>query len=406
MASPSASPPTPSTTGDGHAYHLHEKRTLPYCADSVEFCPFPECFPTTVKGASGRDVFVCGNYELNEETKQKYGAIWLYRCDPDTKAPKSSPSSTTKQTKTMHQLQLLKTAAVFDLKWCPKKTPEGHALLAEAAADGTLSVYTSSAKKSDSEDVKKDEKNEHLSSLVKCQAAKEGKPALSLDWSTADTPPKICLSQGDKALSVWEISTELKEVHRLENAHDIDEIWACNFSRTNPDTLYSGGDDCKLKVWDLRTGACAIENCNHEAGVTVVSPHPARDHLLVTGSYDEHIRVYDTRNMYRALGSYRTGGGVWRLRWNSEESKADYLLAACMRAGFQVLTLTSDCKGLKLQYHCTAHNVENVTPLAYGCDWGRKDPDLIGSCSFYDKQLHLWSITGPGSQSTTDDTKS
>ena len=35
--------------------------------------------------------------------------------------------------------------------------------------------------------------------------------------------------------------------------HDL-EAWICAYDFHNASLVYSGGDDCKLKMWDLRQG--------------------------------------------------------------------------------------------------------------------------------------------------------
>ena len=84
--------------------------------------------------------------------------------------------------------------------------------------------------------------------------------------------------------------------------------------------LYSGADDCTFKSWDSRVpdsdGAAALfsNRKTHTAGVTTISSHPTAEHLLLTGSYDEHIRCWDSRNPSCPLLTTQVGP-VRRLPW-------------------------------------------------------------------------------------------
>ena len=117
-----------------------------------------------------------------------------------------------------------------------------------------------------------------------------------------------------------------------------------------------------------------------------------------------------------------TGGGNWRLRWHPRDPSL--LLAACMYRGFAVLraeaaeaggpsatrchdaVITPDpatCTGLDSWEPSVIEVVERYEAhgsIAYGADWcrgparNRNEPkhlNLVATCSFYDRLLHLWS---------------
>ena len=46
-------------------------QALDQCLDSVEFCP------VRTSGSDFRDLFVCGNYELDAKSRRKFGSVRL-----------------------------------------------------------------------------------------------------------------------------------------------------------------------------------------------------------------------------------------------------------------------------------------------------------------------------------------
>ena len=68
--------------------------------------------------------------------------------------------------------------------------------------------------------------------------------------------------------------------------------------------VFSGADDCYFKAWDTRAEPAAAVFSNrrtHSAGVCTISPHPVDAHLVATGSYDEHVRLWDVRNLSKPV---------------------------------------------------------------------------------------------------------
>jgi len=60
--------------------------------------------------------------------------------------------------------------------------------------------------------------------------------------------------------------------------------------------VFSGGDDCKLKCFDVNSGSrCAFVVKEHTMGVTSILSDDKNEFRLYSGSYDEKLHFWDTR---------------------------------------------------------------------------------------------------------------
>lgn len=195
-------------------------------------------------------------------------------------------------------------------------------------------------------------------------------------------------------------------------------------------TIYTGGDDsllryayCIVKVkppqddapLDIELPFSTMSVRGHDAGVTAILPLPCGKDIVVTGSYDDHIRVYSIQPLQETLGLRKTsllaeaklGGGVWRLRLikygrGGQEGGAGtweaFILASCMHAGARILQIRGsdqDTGNVELE---VLGQFEEHKSMNYASDFqpGTEVDDhgelVCVSTSFYDKLLCLWAI--------------
>lgn len=153
---------------------------------------------------------------------------------------------------------------------------------------------------------------------------------------------------------------------------------------------------------------------HHTAGVTCILPlpYPASEEelvndgpLLLTGSYDEFLRVYRASRSGSVLAELGLGGGVWRLellRVDGTGENIDYvILASCMHAGCRMVRVS--CHGhdgsasglweIKLLAEFTGHQSMNYASDVWKGRWeGGRSELLCMSSSFYDRRVCLWTV--------------
>jgi diphthamide biosynthesis protein 7 len=136
----------------------------------------------------------------------------------------------------------------------------------------------------------------------------------------------------------------------------------------------------------------AFTNKFHQMGVTSIQTDPRAEHMALSGSYDEQLRLFDLRMAHKELCALALGGGIWCARWHPTQRGA--ILAACMHNGFQLARAHEGHGRLEHVGSYGAHS--GGDSLAYGADWSHQPARqpaggfLAATCSFYDHTLHLW----------------
>ncbi|CAM9357835.1 unnamed protein product [Discosporangium mesarthrocarpum] len=96
----------------------------------------------------------------------------------------------------------------------------------------------------------------------------------------------------DKCVHLY--SLERKERETCIEAHSGD-VNAVAYTDQGGQVVISGGDDCVLKVWDLRSPNTAVGGlCGHQAGVTCITAK-GDGHHLISNSRDQTIKLWDLR---------------------------------------------------------------------------------------------------------------
>lgn len=211
-------------------------------------------------------------------------------------------------------------SAILDIQWTRHPAVLGE-LLAVATSTGLLALYRLAAD----------------GGALELSCSKTITDAatlvLSLTWHPV-RPDVLGLTLSDGRLCLCESSSSGKgnsppwsrdAVVRLTSIYQHElEAWTVAFTPTAT-SVFSGGDDIVLQCSELdhRSGVPVWQDRKtHGAGITAILP--LSDHLIVTGSYDDHIRLLSGPRTGRrqVLAELHLGGGVWRLKLVHHDQKA------------------------------------------------------------------------------------
>ncbi|KAK6151557.1 hypothetical protein DH2020_014192 [Rehmannia glutinosa] len=273
------------------------------------------------------NVLAASTYVLQEgDCPSRSGCIKLFDVDADGGR--------------LELIQKVETAGIFDIKWSPELLQNpARPLLAQADADGCVKIYSLQCSDSDDSEMRGNCLNKvcgkHISSSM----------CLCIDWNSSATSLAVGLSDG----SVSIISLHVSQLNILQEwkAHDFENT----------------------KV--------------HKMGICCIAKSPFDPNTLLTGSYDECLRVWDVRSTSKPVNesSICLGGGVWRIKHHP--SIQGLVLTACMHNGFAIVKFEGDQADVVETY-------EKHGSLAYGADWqrgdvivgGRRKSSAIATCSF------------------------
>lgn len=250
----------------------------------------------------------------------------------------------------------------------------------------------------------------------------------SLDWRRHDLLA-MTLSSGQVCLGKLR-DPSVDPIASVELMQHDFQAWHCSFleSKNLSETglgLISGGDDAALRLTPVEAdhildlGLVESETSSipaipwadrkiHQAGVTAVMPigSTSTGHLVLTGSYDDHIRLLHLPHIGRreVLAEEHLEGGVFRIKLaakrsgdgsgSSETGPSYALIVSCMQAGARIVNLTKTAG--QWHFEVKAKFEKNAGTLLYASDCQSAGVDgkrIILSTSFKDRKLYLWKAT-------------
>jgi WD40 repeat protein len=363
-------------------------------------------------------VVLCGTYELSEQ--QRTGRLYLMQIQQQTKGgsdiseKEEGEQGTCPPVKIAPRSCFVFSGGIFDVKWRENVLSSESYNIACSLSTGTLDLLKADVEalkdeqEEDEEDeTEKENKNDFLT-RVECVNVKTkeeelgGECAMCLFTDQCKEMENLwACSRSDGHACLIDMDKNTKNAIRSWKAHDL-EVWTISFGGsqhssigTDYDVVMTGADDGSLRAWDLRTDLTVPAWKNdreHGAGVCVVRTSPIDDNCIVTGCYDQFVRLWDKRKLSRPIKKKDLDGGVWRIKW--DPLMPSHFAAACMHAGFAYVSTTGDDLEVIGRYG-------EQTSLAYDVDILRSSDEkesrecgkvMFASSSFYDKSFHAWSV--------------
>ncbi|KAJ5594178.1 uncharacterized protein N7459_000386 [Penicillium hispanicum] len=389
------------------------------------------------------DHFVVGTYLLSETKNEngdiqqsKTGSLQLWKLDPDTD-----------QLSLVQKLAL--PYAVFDLHF----HPSDRSKFAIASSTGAVALFEASDK-SKSGTIPSQPSLSHI--WTKQVHEDASIPALFLAWAPKNWFPQpqadgFAVTFSDSRTTVFGTESNLIQENAVTEwgsfeAKQMIEVWfvamAAMESSTEPKQetipfMFTGNDFGSLHTRRFESHSQARRDDDeplapmlldhddrarhHTAGVTSILPLPVPmlddAPIVLTGSYDEGLRVYHATRRGEVLAEQGLGGGVWRLQLldaeavnieNPEQTaeRRFLVLASCMHAGTRVVRLIQKQQGgasaweIEVLAEFTEHESMNYASDVWKGSYATNQSAiqsaselLCVSSSFYDRRVCVWRVT-------------
>jgi len=186
----------------------------------------------------------------------------------------------------------------------------------------------------------------------------------------------------DKNLSIWDVQTS-QRVRKLKGHNGF--VNSCQGSRRGVQMLVSGSDDNSIKIWDSRK-RYAVATYDNTYQVTAVSFNDTTE-CLITGGIDNDIKVWDMRKnevLYRLRGHIDTVSGI------ALSPDGSYLLSNSMDNTLRIWDIRAYAPAERCVKIFTGHQ-HNFEKNLLRCAWSPDGSKITAGSS--DRFVYIWDTT-------------
>jgi WD40 repeat protein len=191
---------------------------------------------------------------------------------------------------------------VFGISWCPYSAM----MLATACGDGIVRIFDCTF--DDGSAPSAADPTAIMLYELKGHTAR----AFNVAWSPISRGI-LASTSDDKSVLLWNISPGMSndELNRAER-HSIvgpymtltghtDNVRAVTFNYEHKQLLVTGSWDATIRLWDIVNGTCLKVVSAHAADVYAIASHPQRPFTLVSCSRDTTVRVWEMQEVFQLL---------------------------------------------------------------------------------------------------------